>query len=68
MPVWIRRFFAWLLNTPAGAIFPPYRNVISREDCKEGERVELECGHILMLVHNRRASLPCEQCREERRR
>ncbi len=51
-----------MVRTP----LPIYRKIVARTDRSDGELVELECGHRLLLVHHRRQSMPCEDCAKEK--
>lgn len=55
-------------NERLAAKFPPYREVKERHTDHDGsEVVTLDCGHRLRLTFNRRQSLPCQCCHEERK-
>lgn len=43
---------------------PVYRKVVSRERCADGDHIELECGHRILLTHMPRGQFPCEECEE----
>lgn len=47
---------------------PPERRITDREETPEGEQVTLECGHKILIRRNRIFSLPCNECRETRRK
>lgn len=55
----------WMRGRSAVAKLPPYRDVEQRHTQLDGsELITLTCGHRLRLIHTRRISFPCEDCRE----
>lgn len=69
MRSWFDTFVRWVRQEPPTATPPrPYRRVVKRYPITPDEyglmveRVDLECGHTIDLVHHRRAEIPCPDC------
>ncbi len=60
----MKRFLDWLFGPAAQPLELYYRSVVSRTREKDGDHIELSCGHHILLRHHNRASFPCEECLE----
>lgn len=56
-----------LMRRRAPPIMPPYRKAVRRERRADGDAIELECGHYILLRHHHTSEFPCEECAEEAR-